>query len=160
MNLAIDALSEHTVTVRRVGDARAAERAGEEHGRGAAVGDRVRVRWQVDGLVDRIRDEVDGFGGDDVRVVGTGYLAPLMVDECETITDHHSFLNLDGLRRVYERVKARLVPRAPPTKSPAPRNRCGTYQSDYCQSAHGMVSTWPTLIRSGFAMLLSLAISG
>lgn len=62
---------------------------------------------QVDGLVDRIRDEVDGFGGDDVRVVGTGYLAPLMVDECETITDHHSFLNLDGLRRVYERVKAR-----------------------------------------------------
>ncbi len=107
VNLAIDALSEHTVTVRRVEMRAPRSVLGKNTVEALQSGIVYGFAGQVDGLVDRIRDEVDGFDGDDVRVVGTGYLAPLMVDECETITDHHSFLALDGLRRVYERVKAR-----------------------------------------------------
>ena len=60
---------------------------------------------QVDALVDRVRDTVAGFDGDDVSVVATGFLAPLMFDECETLTAHHPYLTLDGLRLVYERSK-------------------------------------------------------
>ena len=31
----------------------------------------------VDGLINRIRDDVDGFAGDDVTVVATGHTPPL-----------------------------------------------------------------------------------
>ena len=104
VNLAIDALSEHTVTVRRV-EMRAAERAGKNTvealqsgivygfaGRSTAWSTGSATRWT--GLVATTRGCRDG------------YLAPLMVDECD---DHRSpqLLEPDGLRRVYERVKAR-----------------------------------------------------
>ena len=42
----------------------------------------------------------------DVTVVATGYLAPLMFDECRSLTDHHPHLTLEGLRLVHERSKA------------------------------------------------------
>ena len=35
----------------------------------------------VDGLVSRIREDVDGFGGDDVVVVATGHTAPLLLPD-------------------------------------------------------------------------------
>src|SRR5690606_14238030 len=57
----------------------------------------------VDGLVDRIRDDVDAFAGDDVAVVATGAGAPLIVPESETIDHHEPRLTLTGLRLVYER---------------------------------------------------------
>jgi len=38
-----------------------------------------------------------------VAVVATGYLAPLVFDECETLRHHEPTLTLDGLRLVYER---------------------------------------------------------
>lgn len=55
----------------------------------------------VDGLVDRIRDEL---GGDPV-VIATGESAPLIVGESETIDHHEPHLTLTGLRLVYERNK-------------------------------------------------------
>jgi len=59
---------------------------------------------QVDGLVTRVRREIRGFGPqDDVAVVATGYLAPLVFDECETLQHHQPTLTLDGLRLVFER---------------------------------------------------------
>ncbi|QKT08540.1 type III pantothenate kinase [Gordonia sp. X0973] len=106
VNLAVDALSEHTVTVRRVELRPPRSVLGKNTVEALQSGILFGFAGQVDGLVDRIRDEVPDFDSDDTRVVATGYLAPLMVGECETITDHHSFLTLDGLRRVYERVKA------------------------------------------------------
>ncbi len=57
----------------------------------------------VDGLVTRIRAEVDGFDGGDVAVVATGHTAPLMLPELRTVGHYDKHLTLDGLRMVYER---------------------------------------------------------
>lgn len=54
---------------------------------------------QVDGLVDRIRAEL----GDVTAVIATGGLAPIVVPESRTITDHEPDLTLVGLRLVFER---------------------------------------------------------
>src|SRR5699024_6333281 len=61
---------------------------------------------QVDGLVDRVRRELPEFAADDVAVVATGGLAQVVLDECETITDHEPDLTVIGLRLVYERNRA------------------------------------------------------
>lgn len=57
----------------------------------------------VDGLVTRIRRDVDGFAGSDVAVVATGHTAPLMLPELHTVDHYDKDLTLDGLRMVYER---------------------------------------------------------
>ncbi|WP_410615676.1 type III pantothenate kinase [Amycolatopsis sp. lyj-109] len=57
---------------------------------------------QVDGLVRRIVREL-APGGEKVAVLATGGLAPLVLDESETITDHVPELTLLGLRLAYER---------------------------------------------------------
>ncbi len=58
----------------------------------------------VDGLVSRIREDIDGFGGDDVAVVATGHIGPAAAARhahgAGTTTSH---LTLDGLRLVFER---------------------------------------------------------
>ncbi len=55
---------------------------------------------QVDGLVRRILDELDEPA---VTVIGTGGLAPLMVGESATITEHVPDLTLYGLYLVFQR---------------------------------------------------------
>ncbi|MGI5119173.1 type III pantothenate kinase [Marinactinospora thermotolerans] len=57
---------------------------------------------QVDGIVDRMAQEL-ADDADSVTVVATGGLAPLVVDECETVDVHEPWLTLIGLRLVYER---------------------------------------------------------
>ncbi len=54
---------------------------------------------QVDGLVDRIVEEL----GDVTAVVATGGLAPIVVPESQTITHHDPDLTLLGLRLVFEK---------------------------------------------------------
>lgn len=54
---------------------------------------------QVDGLVDRIREELDEL----TAVVATGGLAPIVVPESRTITHHEPDLTLIGLRLVFEK---------------------------------------------------------
>lgn len=61
----------------------------------------------VDGLIDRIRDDLDAFAGDDVAIVATGASAPLIVPESETIEHFQPHLTLTGLRLVYERNQRR-----------------------------------------------------
>src|SRR5690349_4880396 len=46
----------------------------------------------VDGLVDRIREDIAGFAEDGVAVVATGATAPLIIDESETIEHHEPHL--------------------------------------------------------------------
>jgi type III pantothenate kinase len=59
---------------------------------------------QVDGLVRRIIDELHRTSHPgDVTVIATGGLAPLVVDDSETIVDHRPDLTLLGLRLVFER---------------------------------------------------------
>jgi type III pantothenate kinase len=57
----------------------------------------------VDGLVDRIRQDVDGFAGDDVKVVATGHTAPLLLPDLHTVAHYDKHLTLEGLRLVFER---------------------------------------------------------
>ncbi|GAA1752266.1 MULTISPECIES: type III pantothenate kinase [Streptomonospora] len=57
---------------------------------------------QVDGIVDRMAQELTD-DADDVTVVATGGLAPMVVDECETVDVHEPWLTLVGLRLVFQR---------------------------------------------------------
>lgn len=57
----------------------------------------------VDGLVSRIRADIEGFDGDEVAVVATGHTAPLMLPDLRTVDHYDQHLTLDGLRMVYER---------------------------------------------------------
>jgi type III pantothenate kinase len=57
----------------------------------------------VDGLVNRIREDVDGFAGDDIAVVATGHTAPLVLPDVHTVERYDQHLTLDGLRLVFER---------------------------------------------------------
>jgi type III pantothenate kinase len=60
------------------------------------------VAAQVEGLVARMIAEL-AADPDDVTVVATGYLAPLVVDECRCFTDSSPWLTLRGLELVFER---------------------------------------------------------
>ncbi len=57
----------------------------------------------VDGLVERIRADVSGFGGSDVAVVATGNSAPLVLPDLRTVEHYEQHLTLEGLRLVFER---------------------------------------------------------
>ncbi|WP_156686340.1 type III pantothenate kinase [Mycobacterium sp. Marseille-P9652] len=60
----------------------------------------------VDGLVTRIREEVDGFSGEpgnQVAIVATGHTAPLLLPELHTVDHYDQHLTLQGLRLVFER---------------------------------------------------------
>jgi type III pantothenate kinase len=57
----------------------------------------------VDGLVQRVREDVDGFAGDDVVVVATGHTAPLLLPELHTVNQYDQHLTLHGLLLVFER---------------------------------------------------------
>jgi type III pantothenate kinase len=56
---------------------------------------------QVDGIVGRMVAELGANGT--VDVIATGGLAPLVVDECATVTDHQPGLTLLGLEIVFAR---------------------------------------------------------
>jgi type III pantothenate kinase len=60
---------------------------------------------QVDGIVERMTRELVGPDGDpdDVTVIATGGLAPMVLGESSVIDEHEPWLTLIGLRLVYER---------------------------------------------------------
>jgi type III pantothenate kinase len=57
---------------------------------------------QVDGIVGRMITEL-GVEPAEVNVIATGGLAPVVVDECRSITDHQPWLTLRGLELVFQR---------------------------------------------------------
>jgi type III pantothenate kinase len=60
------------------------------------------VASQVEGIVARMIDELGEEPGD-VHVIGTGYLAPLVVDECRCFTEIDNELTMRGLELVFRR---------------------------------------------------------
>jgi type III pantothenate kinase len=60
------------------------------------------VASQVEGLVARLTAEL-GVSPDDMRVIATGHLAPLVMRECRCFTDHAPWLTLRGLELVFDR---------------------------------------------------------
>lgn len=61
------------------------------------------VAGQVDGLVRRIAAELGGVPGEDVAVIATGGLAPLVLGVSETLDASEPDLTLIGLRLIYEK---------------------------------------------------------
>ncbi len=57
---------------------------------------------QVDGIVERMIAELD-VPTETVHVIATGGLAPIVVAECRTLTEHQPWLTLLGLELVYAR---------------------------------------------------------
>ncbi|HEX8781150.1 MAG TPA: type III pantothenate kinase [Nocardioides sp.] len=57
---------------------------------------------QVEGLVARMIAEL-GVPAEEVTVIATGHLAPLVLDECSCFSAHSPWLTLQGLRLVFER---------------------------------------------------------
>lgn len=76
VDLGVEALSEHTVTVRKVELMPPRSVLGKNTVEALQSGILFGFAGQIDGLVNRIRTTVAGFDGDDVTVVATGYLAP------------------------------------------------------------------------------------
>jgi type III pantothenate kinase len=60
------------------------------------------VASQVEGIVSRMIAEL-GADPADVNVIATGYLAPLVMEECRCFTDHSPWLTLQGLELVFRR---------------------------------------------------------
>ncbi len=60
------------------------------------------VASQVEGMVERLTGALDATP-DDVSVIATGYLAPLVVDECRCFTHQAPALTLRGLEKVFGR---------------------------------------------------------
>ncbi|MCX2970736.1 type III pantothenate kinase [Streptomyces sp. TRM70308] len=65
---------------------------------------------QVDAVAERMARELTAPGGDpdDVTVIATGGLAPMVLGESSVIDEHEPWLTLVGLRLVYERNASRL----------------------------------------------------
>ncbi|SIR66270.1 type III pantothenate kinase [Williamsia sterculiae] len=103
IDIAVEALSLRTVTLRKVELLPPRGVVGKNTVESLQSGILYGFAGQVDGLVSRVRREVAGFDTGEVTVVATGYLAPLVIDECTTITAHQPYLVLDGLRLVDER---------------------------------------------------------
>ncbi|GAB2661738.1 type III pantothenate kinase [Gordonia jinhuaensis] len=103
IDIAVEALAERTITLRKVELRPPRSVIGKNTVEALQSGILYGFAGQVDGLVGRIRRDVPGFDADDVVVVATGYLAPLVFDECRTLNAHHEYLTLEGLRLVYER---------------------------------------------------------
>ncbi len=57
---------------------------------------------QVDGIVERMIAELD-VPAETVNVIATGGLAPIVVAECRTLTEHQPWLTLLGLELVFAR---------------------------------------------------------
>ena len=60
------------------------------------------VASQVEGMVERLIAAL-GCVREDVAVIATGHLAPLVIDDCRCFTDHSPWLTLRGLEKVFLR---------------------------------------------------------
>ncbi len=104
IDIAVDALAQRTVTLRTVELLPPRSVVGKNTVEALQSGILYGFAGQVDGLVSRVRREIPGFSeSDDVTVVATGFLAPLVFDECRTLDVAHPHLTLEGLRLVFER---------------------------------------------------------
>lgn len=99
IEISIDALASRAAQLRKVELVRPRSVVGKNTVEALQSGAVYGFTGQVDGLVDRIIEEV----GDVTAVIATGGLAPIVVPESETITHHEPDLTLIGLRLVFER---------------------------------------------------------
>ena len=99
IDISLEALSEKAAQLRKVEVVRPRSPIGKNTVEALQSGAVFGFAGQVDGLVDRIIEEI----GPVTAVVATGGLASVVIGESETITHHDPHLTLTGLRLVFER---------------------------------------------------------
>ena len=99
IDISLEALSAKAAQLRKVEVVRPRSPIGKNTVEALQSGAVFGFAGQVDGLVDRIIEEI----GPVTAVVATGGLASVVIGESETITHHDPHLTLDGLRMVFER---------------------------------------------------------
>ncbi|NYI05725.1 type III pantothenate kinase [Allostreptomyces psammosilenae] len=108
--VSMDALKQHGAQLRTVEPVRPRSVIGRNTVEALQSGIVFGFAGQVDGVVRRMLDELvagTSLAPEDVPVIATGGLAPIVLGEARTITVHDPWLTLTGLRLVYERTAAR-----------------------------------------------------
>lgn len=103
IDISVDALAQRAAALRKVEVVRPRSVIGKNTVECLQSGFVFGFAGQVDGLVRRIIRELPEFQESSVAVLATGGLAPLVIDECETIGYHEPDLTVTGLRLVFER---------------------------------------------------------
>jgi len=103
VEVSLDAAASRSAALRRVELARPRSIVGKNTVECMQAGAVFGFAGMVDGLVTRIRGDVDEFGGDDATVVATGHIGPLLLPDMHTVQHYDQHLTLDGLRLVFER---------------------------------------------------------
>ena len=105
IEISVEALGARGAQLRRVELARPRSVIGRNTVEALQAGILYGFAGQVDGVVTRMSAEIVGPGGDpdDVTVIATGGLAPMVLDESGVIDLHEPWLTLVGLRLVFER---------------------------------------------------------
>jgi type III pantothenate kinase len=99
VEISVDALAARAAQLRKVELVKPARVIGKNTVEALQSGVVYGFAGQVDGIVRGIASEL----GTPRAVVATGGLAPIVIDECDTITHHEPALTLIGLRLVFER---------------------------------------------------------
>ncbi|MFD5463980.1 type III pantothenate kinase [Kitasatospora sp. NPDC127059] len=102
IEISVEALGVRGAQLRKIELARPRNVIGKNTVEGMQSGILYGFAGQVDGLVERMAREL-AKDPDDVQVIATGGLAPLVLGEAATIDEHEPWLTLIGLRLVYER---------------------------------------------------------
>jgi type III pantothenate kinase len=103
IEISVEALSGRGALLRKIELVRPRNVIGKNTVEGMQSGVLYGFAGQVDGLVTRMARELSPKDPDDVQVIATGGLAPLVLGEAATIDVHEPWLTLIGLRLIYER---------------------------------------------------------
>jgi type III pantothenate kinase len=99
IEISFDALAEKAAQLRKVEPAKPRSVIGRNTVECLQAG----MYYGYAGLVDRIVDRMTHELGEVRAVIATGGLAPVVLDECQTITHHEPMITLIGLRMVFDR---------------------------------------------------------
>ncbi|HBJ73133.1 MAG TPA: type III pantothenate kinase [Actinobacteria bacterium] len=103
IEISLEALAQRAAALRKVELVRPRAAIGKNTVEALQSGALYGFAGQVDGIVDRISEELDEV----TAIIATGGLATIVIDESRTITHHEPDLTLIGLRLVFERNSAR-----------------------------------------------------
>ena len=115
IEISVDALSRRAAQLLKVELTRPARVVGKNTVEALQSGIIFGFAGQVEGIASRMAAELSPGNPDDVTVIATGGLAPLVIDEVKIIDAYEPWLTLIGLRLVWERNLSRLI-----TPGPAP----------------------------------------
>jgi type III pantothenate kinase len=99
IEISFDALALRAAQLRRVEAARPRSVIGKNTVECLQSGMYFGFAGQVDRIVERMTEEL----GEVKAVIATGGLAPIVLDECRTVTHHEPMITLIGLRMVFEK---------------------------------------------------------